>query len=63
LLTGTVITNKAIDVFNQYKFLNPVIFGNSFYSFRNRYFDMTGYGNHTPKLKRMMEDDPKGLLC
>ena len=25
LLTGTVITNKAIDVFSQYKFLNPAI--------------------------------------
>ncbi len=35
LLTGTVITNKAIDVFSQYKFLNPAIFGASFYSFRN----------------------------
>jgi SNF2 family DNA or RNA helicase len=55
LLTGTVITNKAIDVFSQYKFLNPGIFGNSFYSFRNRYFDMVGYGNHTPVLKRFME--------
>jgi len=31
LLTGTIITNKAIDVFSQYKFLNPAIFGNSFY--------------------------------
>lgn len=31
LLTGTVITNKAIDVFSQYKFLNPAIYGNSFY--------------------------------
>lgn len=57
LLTGTVITNKAIDVFSQYKFLNPAIFGNSFYAFRNRYFDMTGYGNHTPVLKRSMEQE------
>lgn len=57
LLTGTVITNKAIDVFSQYKFLNPAIFGQSFYVFRNRYFDMTGYGNHTPVLKRSMERD------
>jgi len=57
LLTGTVITNKALDVFSQYKFLNPDIFGNSFYSFRNRYFDMTGYGNHTPVLKKLMEND------
>lgn len=57
LLTGTVITNKAIDVYSQYKFLNPTIFGNSFYAFRNRYFDMVGYGNHTPVLKRSMEQD------
>jgi len=55
LLTGTIITNKAIDVFSQYKFLDPAIFGNSFYSFRNRYFDMTGYGQHTPVLKKSME--------
>lgn len=57
LLTGTIITNKAIDVFSQYKFLNPQIFGTSFYSWRARYFDMVGYGNHTPVLKRSMEND------
>ena len=57
LLTGTIITNKAIDVFSPYKFLNPAVFGNSFYAFRNRYFDMTGYGNHTPVLKANMADE------
>lgn len=57
LLTGTVITNKAIDVFSQYKFLNSDVFGPSFYAFRNHYFDMTGYGNHTPILKRVMEPE------
>jgi SNF2 family DNA or RNA helicase len=57
LLTGTVITNKAIDVFSQYKFLNSDIFGQSFYAFRNRYFDMVGYGNHTPILKKSMEKE------
>ena len=57
LLTGTVITNKAIDVFSQYKFLNPAIYGQSFYAFRNRYFDMVGYGNHTPVLKKSMEGE------
>jgi SNF2 family DNA or RNA helicase len=57
LLTGTPVTNKAIDVFSQYKFLNPRIFGQSFYAFRNRYFDMVGYGNHTPVLKRFMEGE------
>ncbi len=55
LLTGTPVTNKAVDIFSQYKFLNPAIFGNSFYAFRNRYFDMVGYGNHTPVLKKSME--------
>jgi len=57
LLTGTVITNKAIDVFSQYKFVNPAIFGSSFYAFRNRYFDMTGYGSYTPVLKQTMEQE------
>ena len=54
LLTGTIITNKAIDVFSPYKFLNPAVFGNSFYAFRNRYFDMTGYGLHVPVMKTGM---------
>ncbi|PKM38666.1 MAG: ATP-dependent helicase [Firmicutes bacterium HGW-Firmicutes-9] len=57
LLTGTIITNKAIDVFSPYKFLNPTVFGNSFYAFRNRYFDMVGYGNHTPVLKANMAEE------
>jgi SNF2 family DNA or RNA helicase len=43
--------------FLPYKFLNPAIFGNSFYSWRNRYFDLTGYGNHTPVLKKTMEPE------
>lgn len=59
ILTGTVITNKAIDVFSQYKFLESRIFGKSFYAFRNRYFDMVGYGNHTPVLKKSMEPELK----
>ena len=57
LLTGTIITNKAIDVFSPYKFLNPAVFGNSFYAFRNRYFDMTGYGLHTPVPKKNMVEE------
>lgn len=62
LLTGTVITNKAIDVFSQYKFANSDIYGQSFYAFRNRYFDMVGYGNHTPVLKKSMEWELKDKL-
>lgn len=57
MLTGTIITNKAIDVFSPYKFLNPAVFGSSFYAFRNRYFDMTGYGLHVPVLKKNMTEE------
>ncbi|MGI5986421.1 MAG: SNF2-related protein, partial [Oscillospiraceae bacterium] len=60
MLTGTVITNRELDVFSQYRFLNPQIFGTSFYAFRNQYFDMVGYGNHTPVFRRWMLDD---FLC
>ena len=55
LLTGTPVTNKAMDIFSQYKFLNLNIYGHSFYAFRTRYFNMTGYGNHTPVMKKSME--------
>ena len=57
LLTGTVITNRELDVFSQYRFLNPQIFGTSFYAFRNKYFEMKGYGNHTPVFRKCMTDD------
>lgn len=62
LLTGTLITNKAIDVFSPYKFLNPAIFGSSFYVFCSRYFDMVDYGNHTPVLKKSMEAELSARL-
>jgi len=57
LLTGTLITNKEIDVFSQYRFINSDIFGTSFYAFRNRYFDMLGYGNHTPVFRKYLRED------
>ena len=57
LLTGTVITNRELDVFSQYRFLNPRIFGTSFFKFRNRYFYMGGYGNYTPIFRKSMTDD------
>ena len=62
ILTGTAITNKAIDIFSQYKFLEPRIFGKSFYTFRNHYFDLVGFGNHTPILKESMKDELKNKI-
>ena len=57
LLTGTLVTNHAEDVFSPYKFLNSAIFGNSYYSWRNRYFDAYGYGNYQYRLKTSMESE------
>lgn len=57
LLTGTPVPNKEMDVFSQYRFLNKSVFGESFYAFRNRYFDMVGYGNHIPKFRTHMLGD------
>lgn len=38
LLTGTPILNGLIDIFGQYKALDPEIFGYSFWKFRERFF-------------------------
>lgn len=38
LLTGTPILNSLMDIFGQYKALDPSIFGPGFWSFRSRYF-------------------------
>ena len=57
LLTGTLITNREIDAYSQYRYLNNRIFGTSFYSFRNRFFYMSGYGQHTPVFKKEMTGD------
>lgn len=39
ILTGTLITQSMLDVFNQIRFLTPNIFGNNFKKFRDTYFD------------------------
>ena len=57
LLTGTVITNKEIDIFSQYRYLDKSIFGDSFYKWRNQYFTMGGYGLHTPIFKKALTDE------
>ncbi len=57
LLTGTLITNKELDVFSEYRFLNSSVFGSSFFRFRNTYFDMVGYGGHVPRFRQWMLED------
>jgi len=43
ILSGTPVQNEAIDIFSQYRFLDPTIFGLNFYSFKNRYCVMGGF--------------------
>lgn len=45
ILSGTPVQNNAIDIFSQYRFLDPNVFGLNFYAFRNRYAIMGGFGN------------------
>ena len=46
ILSGTPVQNGAIDLYSQYRFLDPGVFGANFYAFRNRYCQMGGYGGH-----------------
>ena len=49
IMTGTPITNNPLDIFGQYRFLNPFIFGFSYYKFRARYTILGGYMNYEVK--------------
>lgn len=42
ILTGTPVQNNPLDFWSQYRFLNPAIFGTSFYAFRAKYAVMGG---------------------
>ncbi len=43
ILSGTLVQNDAMDIFSQYRFLDSTIFGQNYYTFRNRYAVMGGF--------------------
>lgn len=45
-LTGTPMPHSPLDIFGQFRFLDPAIFGQSFVAFRTKYAIMGGYENH-----------------
>lgn len=46
-LTGTPVLNSSLDAFGVMRFVDSTVFGESFYSFRNRYFKNVG-PEHSP---------------
>lgn len=45
-LTGTPMAHTPLDVFSQYRFLDPSIFGPSYFTFKHRYGAWGGYGGY-----------------
>jgi len=58
LLTGTMISNSLLDIFSPYQFMDSAIYGTNsrdplraYYAWRRAYFQQTGYGGYTWKVK------------
>ena len=54
LLTGTAISNKELDIYSEYRFAAPEVFGKSFFAFRGKFFYMGGYGGYVPIFRKEM---------
>lgn len=56
ILSGTPVQNNAVDLFSQYRFLDPGVFGTNFYAFRARYCVMGGFQKHQIIRYRNMDE-------
>lgn len=63
IMTGTPVTQCAIDIYSQYKFLEPSLFGPSFYAFKNKYAIMGGFNNHQIIGYRNLEELHKKIFA
>lgn len=43
IMTGTLAPNGLLDAFNQFRWLEPKLFGESYYAFRQRYFHQVSW--------------------
>lgn len=46
ILSGTPVQNAALDLYSQYRFLDPSVFGTNFYTFKGKYAVMGGFQQH-----------------
>ena len=56
-LSGNPAPNSEMEYFSQAKMVDPMLYGRSFYSFRNKYFYPAGYGGFKWKMKEEMRGD------
>ena len=58
ILSGTPVTNKFVDIWSQYRFLDPTIYGTSYYAFTGKYAIKGGFGGkEILGIRRELEDD------
>jgi len=61
-LTGTPMANNPLDLYGQYRFLDPGIFGTSKNRFENRYAIKGGYGGYEIKGYQNQEEMRKKMM-
>lgn len=55
-LTGTALPHSPLDIWGQYRFLDPSIYDETYFSFKTRYAEWGGYQNRQVKKWRDMDD-------